>query len=124
MLSSSAERTNHLIGTVNAAILVILLARHLGGLAWRSLAAAVARSLAAALVMAPLVHFIAASVDWADPAPLVLKALVLAAAIGAGVGIYVAASYLLGGREVAAVAGIVRERFGKESSESRIQNSA
>jgi len=98
-----------LSATVNMAVLALLLRRHFGPLALRELAPSFVRSLLASLLMVPPAHFIATRVDWSRGGALLAHAAVLLLAILAGVAVFAAAAWLLGGDEVQALLQVVRE---------------
>jgi putative peptidoglycan lipid II flippase len=89
-----------LAAAVNVAGLVAPLARRLGGLDLRPLAAALLRSVLASAPMAVIVHVAAAGLDWSTPGGTVVKAIWLAAIIAGGLVAFAVASLLVGGPEI------------------------
>jgi putative peptidoglycan lipid II flippase len=99
-----------LSATVNLLLLGILLIRRLGGFDFRILAASVGRSLAAALIMGLVVHWIASPFDWNAAGDAFIKAAVLGGAIGCGGLVYGLVTWLLGAPEIEALRATVRRR--------------
>jgi putative peptidoglycan lipid II flippase len=97
--------------TVNLVLLFAVLRRRLGGLPLAPLLSSLGRSLAASLVMVLPVRWLAGQVDWSVPGHLPWKLVMLAAAVSLGVGLYVAAAYLLGGEDVRRASRLLRERW-------------
>lgn len=103
--------------TVNLALLAAVLSRRLRGVDYRGLALSLARSAAAAAVMAPALALMAGLLDWKAPGGLASKMVLLAATIGAGLGVFTAVAWLLGAPELDALMRTVRERIGPQRHE-------
>jgi putative peptidoglycan lipid II flippase len=95
---------------VQLALLTVLLRRKIGALGGRELLGAAGRSLLASGVMAFVASDLAALGDWTrggnDPRNLAVYAL----AAGLGLAVYVAASYLLGSRELQQIGALLRRK--------------
>ena len=96
---------------VNGACLIAPLARRVGGLELRPIAASLLRSLIAALPMAGLVYAAAGTIDWTAPGHTMSKALWLAATIIAGLLAFAGTAVAVGGPEVDGVRRIVAQRL-------------
>lgn len=98
---------------LEAALLLVLARRRLGGLEETRLAASTLRSLGGAAVLAfalvPVVRGLQATIGQAT---LVERMVFVGAAVGVGSVVYVAATYLLRAEEPTLVVGLVRRRFG------------
>jgi len=97
--------------TVNLVLLWRALSRRLGGTGFGSLSASLARSVVAAVAMAPPVLFTASLVSWSGRESTSVQAGVLMMAVAAGVAVYGAVSYALGGREVQGMIAVLRRRI-------------
>lgn len=100
-----------LAALLNLALLALLLHRRLERLSFARLAGTLGRNLAASAAMAVPAYAIAALIDW-QHAAFAVRALTLAAAIGAGAATYAAAAWALGSEEIAAARRIVARRRG------------
>lgn len=85
--------------TVNAALLVVPIARRLGGLDLGAIAGSLLRAAVASLAMAALLARLVPMADWTAPGPP--RALALAGIIAAGGAAFAVAALALGGPEVA-----------------------
>jgi putative peptidoglycan lipid II flippase len=100
-----------LAATVNVTLLLLFLVRRLGGLETRALAASLARSLAAGLLMTVPVWLTSRLVDWSGGGPFLPRALVLLMSVSVGVSTFGVVVYALGSPEIGALRELWRERF-------------
>jgi len=98
--------------SVNLLLLLWVLRRRLGALGGDRILASFFRALGASLAMVPVVRYIAGLTTWSDPGQTVVHAAVLTAAIIAGVLVFALVAMALGGDEVQALIGLIRQRFG------------
>jgi putative peptidoglycan lipid II flippase len=96
---------------VNAALLLVAIARRLGGFALGPVAASLVRSLVASLPMVLAVEAMVGGVEWTASGGMLTKSLWLAAIVAAGGAAFGAAALLLGGPEVGALRRAVVKRL-------------
>jgi putative peptidoglycan lipid II flippase len=101
-----------LAATVNLALLLKLLSRRLRGLGADVITASLARSLAAALIMAPPVWLVSRLVDWSGAGSFWSHTLVLLLSLAVGVGTFGTAAYALGSPEITTLRDLLRQRLG------------
>jgi len=89
-----------LSATVNLVLLAVALRRRIGAWGGSEVRRSFLRSAVASLVMIAPVHYLAALADWTQPGATLLHAGILAVAVTAGVGTYVAMILTLGGEEL------------------------
>jgi putative peptidoglycan lipid II flippase len=97
---------------VNLLLLLWVLRRRLGALGGSGILASFVRSLGASFAMVPVVRSIAGLAIWSDPGHTAVHAAVLAAATIAGVLVFATVTVALGGDEVQALTGLMRQRLG------------
>ncbi len=103
-----------LAATVNLVLLAVLLGRRAGGFTWGPWLASTGRTLAASLVMVPVVLAITRRIDWFDgTTSLPERALWLAIAVAAGGIVCALALNVAGGAEVAALRRVALARLGR-----------
>jgi putative peptidoglycan lipid II flippase len=101
-----------LAATVNLVLLCVALSRRMGVFPWRAWFEATLRTLAASLVMVPVVLAITGRVAWFDgEVPLATRVVWLALAIASGAGAFGLALTALGGPEIAVLRTAVGERL-------------
>jgi putative peptidoglycan lipid II flippase len=99
-----------LAAMLNATYLGALLWRRLDGLRANLVLGSLARSGLATLPMIPVIVLAARTTDWHTSGHLLTKAATLALAIGAGLLVFAAAAWLIGGPEVERMRGLRRRR--------------
>jgi len=104
-----------LSATVNLALLALALRSRVGALRGLGLARSFCGSLAAALLMVPVVSMIAAQVSWTTgDSSFWVRAAVLLLAIGSGIATFLLASLLTNRRELVAAAELMRRRLARQ----------
>jgi putative peptidoglycan lipid II flippase len=102
-----------LAAMINGGILVVVLHRRLGGVAWGSVARSSLRVLVASVPLIIICAWVAASQVWTQPGEWVEKSIMLCIAIGLSAIGYLGIHALLRSEELNLVWGIVRKKLGR-----------
>jgi len=102
-----------LAAMVNGGILVAVLHRRLGGMAWGSVGRSLLRVLLASVPLVVACAWVAAAQVWTHPGEWIEKSLMLAMGIGLSVGGYLGVHALLRSEELDLVWGMVRKKLGR-----------
>jgi putative peptidoglycan lipid II flippase len=98
---------------VNGGILVVVLHRRLGGIAWGSVGRSLLRVLLASVPLVVACAWVAAAQVWTHPGEWIEKSLMLTMGIGLSVGGYLGVHALLRSEELDLVWGMVRKKLGR-----------
>jgi putative peptidoglycan lipid II flippase len=97
----------------NLALLIYFLRKKIGPFGGRMIATAGLKAVLASIPMALAVHWAMGLVDWSLPGHKPVKALALAGAVGAGVGVFMLCAHLLRSEEAREAVQLFRRKFSK-----------
>ncbi len=110
-----------LAAVVNGSILVVVLNRRLGGVAWGSVGRSAARVLVACLPLVLACTWVANAQVWTQPAEWAAKSVMLFVALGLSISGYFGVHALLRSEELEVVWGMIRKKLGRFAGRSEVR---